>query len=47
MADYKDILSGTLGKLADKVKETASSTGVLTCTPRARTVPRPLGSSRS
>ena len=29
MADYKDILSGTLGKLADKVKETASSTGVL------------------
>ena len=29
MADYKDILSGTLGKLADKGKETASSTGVL------------------
>ena len=29
MADYKDILSGTLSKLADKVKETASSTGVL------------------
>ena len=29
MADYKDILSGTLGKLADKVKETASSSGVL------------------
>ena len=29
MADYKDILSGTLGKLADKVKETASATGVL------------------
>ncbi len=29
MADYKDILSGTFGRLADKVKETASSTGVL------------------
>ena len=29
MADYKDILSGTLGKLAGKVKETASSSGVL------------------
>ena len=29
MADYKDILSGTLGKLADKVKETANSSGVL------------------
>lgn len=29
MADYKDILSGTLSRLADKVKETASSTGVL------------------
>ena len=29
MADYKDILSGTLSKLADKVKETASSAGVL------------------
>ena len=29
MADYKDILSGTFGKLADKVKETASSSGVL------------------
>lgn len=29
MADYKDILSGTLGKLADRVKETASSSGVL------------------
>ena len=29
MADYKDILSGTFGKLADKVKETANSTGVL------------------
>ena len=29
MADYKDILSGTLGKFADKVKETASSSGVL------------------
>jgi len=29
MADYKDILNGTLGKLADKVKETASSSGVL------------------
>ena len=29
MADYKDILSGTFGRLADKVKETANSTGVL------------------
>ena len=29
MADYKDILSGTFGRLADKVKETASSSGVL------------------
>jgi len=29
MADYKDILTGTFGRLADKVKETASSTGVL------------------
>ena len=29
MADYKELLGGTLGKLADKVKETASSTGVL------------------
>lgn len=29
MADYKDILSGTFGKLADRVKETAGSTGVL------------------
>ena len=29
MADYKDILSGTIGKLADRVKETASSSGVL------------------
>ena len=29
MADYKDILSGTLGKLAGMVKETASSSGVL------------------
>ena len=29
MADYKDILSGTFGRLADKIKETASSTGVL------------------
>ena len=29
MADYKDILSGTFGKLADRVKETASSSGVL------------------
>ena len=29
MADYKDILNGTFGRLADKVKETASSTGVL------------------
>ena len=29
MADYKELLGGTFGKLADKVKETASSTGVL------------------
>lgn len=29
MADYKEILGGTFGRLADKVKETASSTGVL------------------
>ena len=29
MADYKDILSGTFGKLADKVKEAADSSGVL------------------
>lgn len=28
MADYKDILNGTLGKLADKVREAADSTGV-------------------
>jgi hypothetical protein len=29
MADYKDILSGTFGKLADKVKDVADSSGVL------------------
>jgi len=29
MADYKDILSGTFGKLAGKVKDAADSTGVL------------------
>ena len=29
MTDYKDIFSGTLGKLANKVKETADSSGVL------------------
>jgi hypothetical protein len=29
MADYKDILSGTLGKLADKAKEAAGASGVL------------------
>lgn len=29
MADYKDILSGTFGKLAGKAKEAASASGVL------------------
>lgn len=29
MADYKDILSGTIGKFAGKVKEAADSSGVL------------------
>jgi hypothetical protein len=29
MADYKDILSGTLGKLAGKAKEAADASGVL------------------
>lgn len=29
MADYKDILNGTLGKLAGRVKEAADSSGVL------------------
>lgn len=29
MADYKDILNGTLGKLAGKVKDAADSSGVL------------------
>jgi len=29
MADYKDILSGTLGKFADRVKQAADSSGVL------------------
>ena len=29
MTDYKDILSGTFGRLANKVKETADSSGVL------------------
>ena len=29
MADYKNILSGTLGKLADKVRDAADSAGVL------------------
>ena len=29
MADYKDILSGTLGRLADKAKEAAGASGVL------------------
>lgn len=29
MADYKDILTGTLGKLTEKVREAADSSGVL------------------
>lgn len=29
MADYKDILSGTIGKLAGKAKEAANASGVL------------------
>lgn len=29
MADYKDILSGTIGKLADKAKQAADASGVL------------------
>ncbi len=29
MADYKDILSGTLGKLAEKAREAAGNSGVL------------------